>query len=65
MTNDTDSPAEFSSVTMRIPGALKIRLDAAAASEGRPISTFVRYHIGKLLDERDAAESITTNTSEA
>ncbi len=60
MTNDTEDPADFKTLSVRMPISLRERIEAQALSEERTPSQFVRFHLDRII----AAETETTNTSE-
>ena len=41
-------------ISLRMPKALKARLEKAAEREGRTVSGFVRHHLGGLVLPKDA-----------
>ena len=60
MTNDT-TPTHRN-LTVPMTADLRDRLNERASTEGLSPSAFVRFHLIRVLDQRDA--TITTNTSE-
>jgi predicted DNA-binding ribbon-helix-helix protein len=53
MTNET----EFVALSFRVPATLRAKLEEQAKAEERTLSSFLRFHIGRLLDasEEEAA----------
>ena len=62
MQNDT--PPTHRNLTVPMTTDLRDRLNERASAAGLTPAAFVRFHVIRLLDERDAAAAITTNTSE-
>lgn len=60
---ENETPPTNRNLTVPMRAELRDRLHERAAADGLTPSAFVRYHLIRLLDQRDA-EAETTNTSE-
>jgi len=47
---------DASTLTFRMPESLRARIKKFAGEEERTESQFLRFHLSKLLDEREAKE---------
>ena len=62
---ENDTPTIYRNLTVPLKVELRDRLDKRAEAEGLSPSSFVRHHITRILDQRDADKiAVTTNTSE-
>ena len=59
------SDAELTSLTLRLPQALRDKIKQQAAAEERTESQFVRFHLSNLLGDPDAANPITRRRKSA
>jgi len=57
MSDDDIADDEASTLTFRMPMALRSRIKSGAGEEERTESQFLRFHLTRLLDERDAKAS--------